>query len=221
MSQPFPSPLVYHGDALEIIPGLGAFDYLMTDPPYPTGPGPGAYGSGMVQRIRAMERWMHLSFVMAAVRVLQKRDGFAAWIFCDWRHVSYLGDALANEGLGRQSCITWDKRQGSMSALYHGRTELCLFACSKEHRIKGYCGTNLVAVKRPGNRKTHPYEKPPALVGALMRPDPFPPGRIIDPFCGTGGLLVGARQLGHEAVGIDADEENVEHARRRIAESLL
>lgn len=45
----------------------------------------------------------------------------------------------------------------------------------------------------------------------------LPGERFLDPFCGTGALLIEAALVGAEAVGIDADPRMVEGARRNLA----
>ena len=66
--------------------------------------------------------------------------------------------------------------------------------------------------------RLHVYDKPPELAERLLKG--FAPGRILDPFCGTGGLLVGAQRLGWDVVGIDISGEFVEKARDRLGEGM-
>jgi DNA modification methylase len=42
------------------------------------------------------------------------------------------------------------------------------------------------------------------------------PGRILDPFVGSGTTLEVATGMGREAVGIDIDERNADLARQRV-----
>jgi hypothetical protein len=66
-------------------------------------------------------------------------------------------------------------------------------------------------------RNVHPTVKPTDLMRYLCRLITPPGGLILDPFCGSGSTLVGARLEGFRAIGIDQDAESVEIARRRVA----
>jgi hypothetical protein len=46
--------------------------------------------------------------------------------------------------------------------------------------------------------------------------DHWRPGRILDPFVGSGTTLAVASGMGRDAVGIDLDETNVDLARERV-----
>jgi hypothetical protein len=46
--------------------------------------------------------------------------------------------------------------------------------------------------------------------------DNYRPGRILDPFAGSGTTLAVAVGHGHDAIGIDLDERNAELARERV-----
>jgi two-component system nitrogen regulation sensor histidine kinase NtrY len=60
----------------------------------------------------------------------------------------------------------------------------------------------------------HPAELPlevcEMLVGSL------PLGRLLDPFCGSGSILVAARRAGHAVVGVEIEEKWCEVARARL-----
>jgi site-specific DNA-methyltransferase (adenine-specific) len=44
-----------------------------------------------------------------------------------------------------------------------------------------------------------------------------PGGLVLDPFCGSGTVLVAAAQLGHRALGFEVNPEYAELARARLA----
>jgi tRNA (guanine10-N2)-dimethyltransferase len=45
--------------------------------------------------------------------------------------------------------------------------------------------------------------------------------RVLDPFCGTGGILIEAKLLGATAIGSDFDPLMVQGSRRNVLKSLL
>ena len=206
--------MIQCGDALDLIGSVGEVDYLLTDPPYPTGGESSMRSARGVKMARDMIDGLAQSYVWHVIRSVQKSERFSAWIFCDWRQISFLSSICRGEGLDRQSCLIWDKCRGSMSARYHPRHEHVLWASSVAAPQK-YLGPDIIACQRPRpNERTHPLEKPAALVEAMC--GAFPPGRVVDPFCGSGGLLVGARRLGWETHGIEIDAEMARVANERV-----
>ena len=206
---------LYHADALDVVGDLGEFDYVLTDPPYPTGGESSMRSAKSIVDVRSMVDGMSQSLIMGVLRRVRKRRPFAIWLFVDWRQVSFFAQLLRGMGLAQQSCVVWDKQTGSLSPRYHPSHELVLFATNGVKPL-GYAGKDIISCKRVKVAdKTHAFEKPSALVTALC--GAFPPGRALDPFCGTGGLLLGAKTLGWNAVGIDVGREFCETAKERLS----
>ena len=69
-------------------------------------------------------------------------------------------------------------------------------------------------------RKIHPSPKPPALMKDIIEFFTKSDGKILDPFCGVGGTLLGAAMAaGHrEAVGIELEQKYID-AYLRVCES--
>ena len=62
---------------------------------------------------------------------------------------------------------------------------------------------------------THPAERGVAPLVDLI--SALPDGVILDPFCGSGSVLVAARECGRRAVGVEIDAGFAEMARSRLA----
>ncbi len=86
-------------------------------------------------------------------------------------------------------------------------------------------GRLLASVDRPSfeRRKTRylPYDQPvslhPKLARALVNLASVKDGgRLLDPFCGTGGMLAEATLVGMEAVGSDISQQMVDGAERNL-----
>lgn len=69
-----------------------------------------------------------------------------------------------------------------------------------------------------GKPRVHPTQKPTALMRWCIREARVPPqGLILDPWMGSGTTLVAAQQLGHEAIGIEAERRYFDVACERLA----
>lgn len=70
----------------------------------------------------------------------------------------------------------------------------------------------------PGETLTprHPHAFPPEIIRRLVQLYSQPGDLIVDPFCGGGGLLAIARDLGRDAIGFEIASGRVQMARRRI-----
>lgn len=64
---------------------------------------------------------------------------------------------------------------------------------------------------------SHPISLHPKYARAMVNLAKVPlGGRILDPFCGTGGVLIEAALLGYEPLGSDIDPRMVEGSRRNL-----
>ena len=67
-----------------------------------------------------------------------------------------------------------------------------------------------------GNACTHPTVKPLKLMSYLITMGSREGDTILDPFCGSGTVLIAARQLARDFVGIEINDEYVQIARTRV-----
>ena len=72
-------------------------------------------------------------------------------------------------------------------------------------------------LKDAGGRKTHPTQKPEALVSRVLIAASNAGDLVLDPFFGSGTTGAVARRLGRSFVGIERDPVYAAAARRRIA----
>lgn len=206
---------IIHGNCLEIIPDLGVFDYLITDPPYPPGGGSvGVRATGSVMGdSRVMADSMSQTLVFEAIQKIRKNPNFSVWMFCDFRQVSFYSFIFRQLDMNKQSCIIWDKIKIGMGKNYRCSHELILFASTGTSINTGFRDV-IAHEKVKSNDKTHMFEKPPEIIEKICAH--FPKGRVIDPFCGTGGLLVGAHRLKWDVVGIDMERKFCDIAESRL-----
>ncbi|MET0747235.1 MAG: site-specific DNA-methyltransferase, partial [Rhizobium sp.] len=78
--------------------------------------------------------------------------------------------------------------------------------CSGGERLKGDDG-----------KKAHPTQKPEALLARVIMASSKPGDIILDPFFGTGTTGAVAKRLGRHFVGIEREQDYIDHASARIA----
>jgi modification methylase len=77
--------------------------------------------------------------------------------------------------------------------------------------------TGAERLKEASGRKTHPTQKPEALLQRVLLSASNPGDLVLDPFFGSGTTGAVAKRLGRHFVGIERDEAYAKAARARIA----
>ena len=210
-----------NADILDAADSLGEFDIILTDPPYSTRGTMSMTSKESVLQAREMTDVMSQSLILGALKLIKKKTANAIFLMTDWRQVSLFSYSLMNIGYLSQSCIVWNKMSGAVGSLWQPSYEMILFGyCGDKNKLFAGClGKDLIDIKRL-TKKTHAFEKPPQLAEKLLKG--FNKGlRVIDPFCGTGGLLLGAYNMGFNVVGVDIIKRNVDVAKERFEEQLV
>jgi len=198
---------IYHGDLRELWP-IEA-EVIVTDPPY-----------GM--NYRSGRRKSHDSQPIAGDRDTELRD----WLLEQWedRPALVFGTWRAARPVCR-TLLVWDKMlgpgMGDLSLPWGpGHEEIYVRGKgwvkpdkrrSNVLRFKGYAA-------RDGDRPDHPTPKPVELMRHLL--ERCPAGTVLDPFMGSGGTLIAAKQLGRRAIGVELDKHYCEMAVERLEETV-
>jgi site-specific DNA-methyltransferase (adenine-specific) len=214
---------IYHGDCREILPSLER-GLMVTDPPYNVGYHYDDYHDAMSED----DYWMFLMSVPRMPLVFihypeslfalakyfgRAPDEIVAWIYHantpkQWRAVAWFG-------------ISPDLSLDSQSYRNPGDKRIReLIDAGREARL--YDWWEIEQVKNVSTEKTdHPCQIPKALMMRAFRVTPFDDGPVIDPFCGSGTILLAAQALGRRAIGIDSSEEYCEIAANRLRQPAL
>ena len=184
---------IYHGDCLDIVPQLGRFDLLLTDPPYGLGTKlhGGSWGTknetwdfeapnlcGLISQCDKACVWGGNYFVLPVSR------GWLVWVKPD-----------ANG--------------------YIGKAEL---AWTSEDRIIHYISHTIAATN--AERNGHPTLKPLRVISWSL--GLFPESKtILDPFAGSGTTGRAAKNLNKTAVLIEKEERYCEIAANRMCQEVL
>ncbi|SDH02957.1 site-specific DNA-methyltransferase [Propionivibrio dicarboxylicus] len=153
-------------------------------------------------------------------------DGAIHYYFMDWRHMRELLDAAEPLfGSLRQLCV-WAKDNGGMGTFYRSQHELVFvfkkgdaphinnFELGQHGRYRTnvwqYPGVNTFTGKGHELLALHPTVKNVSLIADAIRDCSHRKGLILDPFAGSGTLLVAAERTGRYARAIEIDPHYVD-----------
>jgi len=204
---------IYHGDSLAILPGLPAesFDAIITDPPYGTKTKPRG------------DRWMVGEFANIIPLVLPEmyRVGSATCALYSFTSWTWMADWImrCSPYFRMQNFIIWDKQRHS------GRWTQYAWQFCWEGIYYGIKGPRDIReyqpdVVRTGEKTQYPMQKPVDIVSKFIRASTDEGQIILDPFTGTGGVLVAAKRLKRRAVGIEIEESQAEIAANRVRQDM-
>jgi site-specific DNA-methyltransferase (adenine-specific) len=215
---------VIHGDCQEILPKLGTFDLLLTDPPY----GIGWVASGSRRKNpddfgkMANDDKQDKTVVLLKQAIMSIRPHCHAYIFGDWKDKDL--------PLGGVCELIWDKRIMSLSGAdtpWAKQHEPIMFGVrcnaaqrrmndgAKAARLRK--GTVLSYTRKSGAAVTrHPTEKPVMLLRELVESSSRFGWTVLDPFCGSGSTLEACQLELRFAVGIEIDEKYCEASAKRL-----
>lgn len=158
-------------------------------------------------------------------------DGAIHYFFMDWRHVREILDAaLPLFGQPRQVCV-WVKDNAGMGAFYRSQHEMVFvfrkgdaphinnFELGQHGRYRTnvweYPGVNTFTGGGHDLLALHPTVKPVSLIADALRDCSHRKGIVLDPFAGSGTVLVAAERTGRRARAIELDPRYVDVAIRR------
>ena len=152
-------------------------------------------------------------------------------ICMDWRHAREMlaaGDRVYHELLN--ICV-WNKTNAGMGSLYRSQHELIFvwqngkgphtnnIELGRHGRTRSnvwtYAGVNTFKRARMDELAMHPTVKPVALVSDAIKDCSSRGDLILDPFAGSGTILIAAERTGRRARALEIDPHYVDVAIRR------
>lgn len=181
----------------------GSISVLITDPAYKSvNRRPGA--GGHLQRwFPGGLSWPEIGRILAVARRKFRPDGIA-FVMCNGDGLRDALVAMAKAGFVRVRTIAWDRRYPGLGLGLRHQIEFILVGFLPGSRT--LTGVDLVSIAAvgPGTAGRWPTQKPDELGRVLARIAAIGPGDVVlDPFVGSGALLVGARERGAFVIGAD------------------
>jgi modification methylase len=142
------------------------------------------------------------------------------WMLNDviWRKVNPMPNFRGRRFTNAHETLIWAStgpkarytfNYGSMKALNEDlqmRSDWLFPICSGAERLKQDCG-----------RKTHPTQKPEALLHRVILASSHAGDVVLDPFLGSGTTAVAAKRLGRSFIGIEREAAYAQAAEARLA----
>jgi len=235
---------VFCGNALEadsydaVLDGAKA-SLIFTDPPYNVTIDGNVGGKGQIHHrpfamgcgemtTSGFTSFLTTTFQHLAVNSL---DGSIHYTCMDWRHIQEMlaaGYAVYSEL--KNLCI-WNKSNGGMGTFYRSKHELVFvwksgnaphlnnFELGQHGRnrtnVWDYAGVNTFRSGRMDELQMHPTVKPVALIADAIKDCSKQGDIVLDPFCGSGTIIIAAERAGRKARALELDPSYVDVAIRR------
>jgi DNA modification methylase len=214
-------------------------EFVFTDPPYNVKIGGNVSGLGRVKHREfamasgEMSERQFTTFLSNAYALLCKysTDGSIHQICMDWRHMREMraaGDAHYSEL--KNVCI-WNKNNAGMGTFYRSKHEMVFvwkngsaphintFELGQYGRTRtnvwDYDGVNTMREGRMDELAMHPTVKPVAMVVDAMKDCSRRGSLVLDPFCGSGTILIAGEKIGRRVRAIELDPCYVDVAIKR------
>lgn len=158
-------------------------------------------------------------------------DGSLHFIFQDWRHMTELMNAAAGIYTELKNLIVWNKTNGGMGSLYRSKHELIFLykngsaahvnnvelGRNGRHRtnVWDYAGANTFKRGRLEELRTHPTCKPVPLLKDALLDCSDRNAAILDPFGGSGSILIAAERTNRRAFVLEIEPSYVDASIRR------
>lgn len=214
-------------------------EFVFTDPPYNVPIDGHVCGLGRIRhRDFAMGcgEMSHEAFTRFLANVFSRlaahtKDGSIHQICMDWRHMGEMVAAGSEVYSELKNLCVWNKTNAGMGSFYRSKHELVFvwksgtaphinnFELGQYGRTRtnvwDHAGVNVMRAGRLEELAMHPTVKPVGLVADAIKDCSRRGGLVLDPFCGSGTMLIAAERTGRKARALEIDPSYVDVAVRR------
>jgi len=217
---------LYLGDCMDVLPTLGRFDLVLTDPPYllsNVGGHKGIYNddsSNANKKLCGIQDGFDFDRFWAVISVMCKP--FNAFIFCSNRQIPMMMQRGFDCGL-MTTLLVWNKYNSIpfINGTWRQDAEFVIHFKEYGATFQGNTDTKSKVVSIPINASQygHPTEKPIELIKRYVSICSNRGDTILDPFAGSGTTGVAAIQLGRKFTGIEREPKYFDIACKRIEQA--
>lgn len=225
---------IYHGDCREVLPVLGLAPALvLTDPPYGVGERTDRASKG-----RGSEPGKTSSSLKGTKHQAAPSRDFLpvhgddepfdpSHLLRFPRLILWGANHYAERLPSSPSWIVWDKLDGLATTKRfvgvddNADCEMAWSNCGGPARIVPHRWKGMVRASEQGDRHLHPTQKPVWLMARLLEWRTEPGDLVLDPYAGSGPVLVASKLLGRRAVGIEYERAYCDVMVSRLAQGIL
>jgi site-specific DNA-methyltransferase (adenine-specific) len=189
---------IYHGDCRAVLDSLPTPDLVIADPPY------GVNLKRGDSRIQDHVAGDTLAFSPGHLLDLAVPL------------VLFGANAYATHLPNSTGWLVWDKTFPDMA--HHSQAELAWTNFVRGIRI--FRGAYHGFMRKPDGW-LHPTQKPESLFRWILTLPWTPGGLVIDPYMGSGPVMLAAKNLGRRAIGIEIEERYCELVAKRLSQEVL
>jgi len=217
----------------------GKAAFVFTDPPYNVPIDGHVCGLGRVRHSNfamgcgEMNVDQFTAFLAAVFRLMAANttNGSVHDVCMDWRHMAEMLAAGRQVYSELKNLCIWNKSNGGMGAFYRSKHELVFvwkngdaphinnFELGQYDRSRSnvwaYAGVNTFKHNRLEELAMHPTVKPVALVADAIRDCSHRNDLVLDPFAGSGTILIAAERTGRKARALEIDPSYVDVSVKR------
>jgi site-specific DNA-methyltransferase (adenine-specific)/modification methylase len=194
---------LYLGDCAEILPTLGHFDAVVTDPPYGIDYDPSQYKGNFKDKIFNDDKEFNPIFL------LNISKNIILW-----------GANNYTKNLPKGGWLCWDKRTNEASDGVLGSPfELAWHNNPKKYKIARIQHCGVINADGAGLKRDHPTQKPIRLMEWCIDLLPKNVETIIDPFMGSGTTGIACVNMKKQFVGIEKDQKYFDIDCKRIEDA--
>lgn len=201
---------LYCGDCLEVLPTVGDFDAVVTDPPYGIGESNRNFASR--SKLANADKYSRSDWDNQPI----SDEHIAAMRACSRWQIIFGGNYFR---LDPTSCwLVWDKQNGAND---FADCELAWTNLDKAVRRITWRWAGMLQQDMANKEdRQHPTQKPLEVMRWAVGHLPDKAVKILDPFMGSGTTGVAAVKLGRQFTGIEIDPGYFDIACRRITAAL-
>lgn len=196
---------IYRGDCLDILPHLGRFDLVLTDPPY-----------GISLDTSARWPWLKDQAPVANDHVPFDPGPFLG---LDTRAILWGANHYASRLPDVRGWLAWDKATRNGLDLKQAEIEFAWANCVTRPKCYRHMWSGAFRDSERGTRH-HPTQKPVALMAWCLGLVPDAK-TVLDPFMGSGPVARACKDRGLRYVGIELVESYCETAVSRLRQEVL
>ena len=202
---------IFLGDAREVLDDIGPVDLVITDPPYAVGAGNGEWAATAAVAIALHQ----------AARLVRKGGALLAFSTTSGRGMEFTRGAVG-KALPFNRVLIWHKTDSHSRVAGPWQWDaVAIMAFGRASFGDADASSVFSSAARFQHVTNHRAELPEAIADWLYRPFVATAPLLLDPFMGSGTLLLPAVRRGLPVIGIEIDEAHCEAAARRLEAATL